>query len=274
MLKRSPDHKRGGAPGWMVTYADLMTLLLCFFVLLFSFAKVDAERFEQLAGELAKAFGVQREVPADRIPLGTSVVPDRFAPGKPEPTPLDEVRQRAEREALERRLAQLRGMIDEALRHTLTQGRARVEQVGSNIRIRIEEKGTFPSGSASVTSGFASLLERLSGPLAEMPGEIVIDGHTDDVPIRSRRFHSNWDLSATRAAAVANVLLRNPELEASRLVVRGHADTRARVPNDTPEHRARNRRVEIMLRLGEEAAGDAAEETRRVLPDAAPSAPA
>jgi chemotaxis protein MotB len=84
-----------------------------------------------------------------------------------------------------------------------------------------------------------------------MPGYIAIDGHTDNVPISNARFDSNWGLSAMRAAVVADTLLENDELQPWRLIVRGHADTRPLVPNDTPEQRARNRRVELTIRAGE-----------------------
>ena len=76
-----------GIPAWVMTFADLMSLLMCFFVLLLSFSEIDAMRFKQIAGEMAKAFGVQRDVPALEVPMGTSAVFDKFSPGKPEPTP-------------------------------------------------------------------------------------------------------------------------------------------------------------------------------------------
>jgi chemotaxis protein MotB len=247
----------------MVTYADLMSLLLCFFVLLLSFAEIDLLRFKQLAGQMAEAFGVQRQVPAESIPLGTSAVFDRFSPAEPEPTLRDEVRQsttvdRARLDTLreqlqarmDQRIAALQLKVEQALRFAIDEGGVRVERDGANVLIRIDEQGTFPSGSAEVTGDFAALLQILSDTLAEMPGEIAIDGHTDDVPIRSARFRSNWDLSAMRSATVANLLLENPALTPGRLTVMGHADTRPLAPNDSEAARARNRRVEITLQLG------------------------
>lgn len=248
---------------WMVTYADLMSLLLCFFVLLLTFAEIDLIRFKQLAGEMAEAFGVQRQVPAETIPMGTSAVFDRFSPAEPQPTLRDEVRQsttveRARldtlREQLQARMDQrieaLQVQVEEALRFAIDEGGVRVERDGANVLIRIDEQGTFPSGSADVTRDFAGLLQVLAETLAEMPGEIAIDGHTDDVPIRGSRFRSNWDLSAMRSATVANLLLENPSLAPGRLTVMGHADTRPLAPNDSEAARARNRRVEITLQLG------------------------
>ncbi|MFO8044947.1 MAG: flagellar motor protein MotB [Halomonas sp.] len=260
-----PKRKSGGGsiPPWMVTYADLMSLLLCFFVLLLSFAEIDLVRFKQLAGEMSEAFGVQRQVPAETIPMGTSAVFDRFSPAEPQPTLRDEVRQTTTQERLrhdtfreqvqtrmDQRIDALKLKVEEALRSAIDEGGVRVERDGANVLIRIDEQGTFPSGSAEVTSDFIALLQALSDALSPMPGEIAIDGHTDNVPIRSSRFRSNWDLSAMRSATVANRLLENPGLDPTRLTVMGHADTRPLAPNDSEMARALNRRVEITLQLG------------------------
>lgn len=257
--------RRGGLiPPWMVTYADLMSLLLCFFVLLLSFAEIDLERFKQMAGEMSEAFGVQRKVTAEAIPMGTSAVYDRFSPAKPEPTLRDEVRQTTtlerprhdtyrERvdERIERRLNDIQLDIEDALRSAIDDGGVKVKRDGTNLLIRIDEQGTFPSGSADVTADFVALLQKLSGVLVDAPGRIDVEGHTDDVPIRSSRFRSNWDLSAMRSATVANLLLTNEALTPDRLTVTGHADTQPLMPNDSATSRAGNRRVEIILKLGD-----------------------
>lgn len=250
-------------PSWMVTFADLMTLLLCFFVLLLSFAEIDAIRFKRLAGELSKAFGVQRDTPADIIPMGTSPVLQHFSPGRVDPIPFDEIRQKTNDQRptlaageidsrVAERLSELEERIELTIGEAEAEGNVNVERDGLDIVIRIDEKGSFPSGSAELSDPLERLLQTLSVELAAMPGYIAIDGHTDNVPIRSGRFQSNWDLSAMRAATVANVLLDNETLEPWRLIVLGHAETRPLEPNDSPEQRARNRRVELSLRAGEE----------------------
>jgi chemotaxis protein MotB len=246
----------------MVTYADLMTLLLCFFVLMLSFSEVDAIRFRRLAGELAKAFGVQREITADAIPMGTSAALQNFSPGRVEPIPFEEVRQKTSFEKptlasgeidsrVAERLAELEMLINRRITEADADANVAVERDGLDIIIRIDEKGSFPSGSAEISESLRELLATLSEEFAEMEGYIAIDGHTDNIPIRSERFQSNWDLSAMRAATVANVLLKNKALEPRRLIVLGHAETRPLVPNNTAEQRAKNRRVELSLRAGE-----------------------
>lgn len=268
------EEDKPGIPAWVVTFADLMSLLMCFFVLLLSFSEIDAMKFKQIAGELSKAFGVQRDVPALEIPMGTSPIFDNFSPGKPEPTPVDQVRQqtteelpqldtlRAELEAeLEQKVASTTEKqvqfnmqaIKDVLEQELTEGRLQLEQDRKRVIIRIEERGSFQSGSAVMTEDFEDMLFKISEVLSQLPGEITVEGHTDDIPINTPRFNSNWDLSAARASSVANALLATGAVEAQRLKVQGYADTRPRASNEWPETRALNRRVEIVVDLAEAA---------------------
>ena len=91
------------------------------------------------------------------------------------------------------------------------------------------------------------VLQRIADSLVTTPGDVVVSGHTDDVPISTRRFRSNWELSSARAVTVLHALLGNPNLEPHRVMVEGRAETLPLVPNDSPDNRARNRRVEIMV---------------------------
>lgn len=261
-----PEEEKAGIPAWVVTFADLMSLLMCFFVLLLSFSEIDAQKFKQIAGELSKAFGVQREVPVLEIPMGTSPIFDQFSPAPPEPTVVNEVKQTttdeqpeletlksptdvavesAIQEELEKTLEQVRSVLETAIED----GRVNLIQDNHRIIVRVEEKGAFPSGSADLTWEFEGLLLEMADILVQIPGKLTIEGHTDDVPIRTQRFYSNWDLSAARAAAVANALLAEGNLKPARLAVTGLAYTEPRVPNTSSENRAKNRRVEIIIDL-------------------------
>lgn len=254
--------KQTNIPAWMITYADLMSLLLCFFVLLLSFAEIDAEKFRRVADELSKAFGVQREVEATQVPMGTSAVKQHFSPAVPDRTLIDEVRQQtmqqrpqleSMRDSLEtqrhHQSQQLAHNVEELLETSLPEGAAQIDIEDFRVVVRISENGTFGSGNATVTPGFEDLLQSLATLLADVPGTISIDGHTDDVPIRTSQFRSNWDLSAMRAASVANVLTATDALAPERLIVQGFADTRPLASNLTNEGRAENRRVELMIDL-------------------------
>ena len=188
-----------------MTCADLMSLLMCFFVLPLSFSEIDARRFKQIAGELAVAFGVQREVPALEVPMGTSAVFKDFSPGKPEPTLVDQVRQQTTTQdpqvetnttqnpepspcAAEQQLQDSARELREALAKELQNGQLQMEEEKRRIILRVEEKGSFPSGSAELTPAFEDMLDRMAGGLTEIPGELTIEGHTDNVPISTLRF--------------------------------------------------------------------------------------
>ncbi|MDP3535483.1 MAG: flagellar motor protein MotB [Halomonas sp.] len=256
--------KKSNIPAWMVTYADLMTLLLCFFVLLLSFAEIDAEKFRRVADELSKAFGVQRDVEAMQIPMGTSAVLQNFSPATPDRTFVDEVRQRTTlqqpqletmRSLLEsqrqQRTLQVASALEELLKKSSLEGVTEIEVDQFRVVIRVAEQGTFGSGNADVTPDFVNLLVELASVLATVDGTVSVHGHTDNVPIRTSRFRSNWDLSAMRAASVANVLVATEELLPEQLVIQGFADTRPLASNLTPEGRGVNRRVEMVIDLSD-----------------------
>ncbi|WP_431474494.1 MotB family protein [Marinobacter sp. KM021] len=261
-----PEEEKRAIPAWVVTFADLMSLLMCFFVLLLSFSEIDAQKFKQIAGELSKAFGVQREIPALEVPMGTSPIFDTFSPAPPEPTVVNEIRQtttdqqpqlqtlndpteQTVQDAIQEQMDANLTEILEVLEPAIMEGRINVSEDQRRIVIRVEEKGSFPSGSAQLTWEFEGLLLDMAEVLADMPGDLAVEGHTDNIPIRTERFFSNWDLSAARAAAVANVLLARDQVSPERLRVTGLADTRPRVANTTADNRAKNRRVEIIIDL-------------------------
>ena len=269
MADRCPRCEEG-LPGWLATFADLMSLLMCFFVLLLSFAEVDAVRFRKMAESMKDAFGVQREIPANEIVKGTSVIKQEFSPAAvAEPSPIQELRQETQdedkdelkvnegvMEAVERKqreeVAQQAAEIRQTLHEEIDQGLVEVQTQYPRIVLRIREKGSFASGSDRLDPEFFLVMEKISDRLAEIPGKIIVAGHTDDIPISTSRFRSNWELSAARAVTVTHALLSNPKVEPQRVVVEGYADSEPLVPNDSPDSRAKNRRVELILVRGQQ----------------------
>jgi chemotaxis protein MotB len=261
-------------PPWLATFADLMSLLMCFFVLLLSFSEIDAIRFKKMAESMRDAFGVQREKPVIEIVKGVSVIKQEWSPTVKEQAVISEMRQETsdfEREHLEmgegpemdeqqvkeaaeelqeQELKEQMTELQESLEDEIKQGVVAVERDSSRIIVRIREKGSFPSGSARLDPQFQEVMDRISRVLVGKPGQVVVAGHTDNIPIRSGRFRSNWELSAARAVNVLHALLKNPDIEPSRVLVEGHADTRPVAPNDTAENRSLNRRVELVLVRG------------------------
>lgn len=252
-----------GLPAYMGTFADLMSLLMCFFVLLLSFAEMDALKYKMVVKSLDNAFGVQREVAANEIPKGTSIIAQEFSPGEPRPTPLKQVRQDTiddTRDALKvkldaedvakeqaKQIEKEAKEFKQALEAEIDEGLIDVETELNRIVIRIREKGSFPSGDARLNKEFLPIITKIHDVLAKTGGQIAVAGHTDNVPISTPRYRSNWELSTSRATSVVHELLKNGEIPPERFVLEGYADTRPLVPNDTSENRARNRRVEIIV---------------------------
>jgi len=265
----------GGSPAWMATFADLMSLLMCFFVLLLSFAEMDIQKFKQIAGSMKMAFGVQDEFELEDIPKGTSVVATEFSPGKTTDDTIIETIQQVTDQTTDPSLRVGEGELDEAeveklmeqrvvallaeteadaeklkemLEDEVQTGKVDVESEGRTITVRIREQGSFDSGSATLKTDFKPVIERIRGALVEIPGRVSIEGHTDNVPLRGGRFESNWALSSSRALSVTHELLADDMLNEERLMVVGFADTRPFTSNDSAVGRAANRRVEIVIR--------------------------
>jgi chemotaxis protein MotB len=278
------EEQSPGIPAWMATFADLMSLLMCFFVLLLSFSEMDVVKYKQVAGSMKNAFGVQNQVNVMDIPKGTSIIAQEFSPGKPKPSQIKTINQVTtettkaslsvgnpdaakldieEREVAERvlqeKLIELTAKTEadtenlrEILRHDIRDGKIDIESQGSVITIRIREQGSFPSASATLNPDFKPVMETLRDALVDINGTISVEGHTDNIPIISGSFRSNWGLSSSRALSVTHELLKDTVLDDKRFVVVGHADTQPFGPNDSSQSRAQNRRVEVVIRQGQD----------------------
>lgn len=273
------EEDEGNADGWMVTFSDLMSLLLCFFVLILSMAEVDIIKYKQLADSMSEAFGVQRDMELESIPKGTSVVSTEFRPGIPDETIVDVVQQVTQdqtRNSLrignpDAPVADEKDVRDEVLtydemmeliqeteldaemlrrllRTEIDQGQIDVESEARTIIIRIRERGSFTSGSALLNTSFVGVIDKIASALTQIEGKIAVEGHTDDVPINTFAYPSNWDLSAARSVSVVRRMLNISTLRPDRVTASGFADTRPQAINSTAEGRARNRRVEILVR--------------------------
>lgn len=234
-MSEAPPRKKvtSGSPGWMVTYADLMSLLLCLFILILSFAKVDSKVFRKAAGPINQAFGVSK-TPSDMVaPPTPNII--TLNPFKTDPRTQEE----------NRIILQIKKMMAKEILASMID----MEVKDNVVIIRFPGSAAFPSGTADLANEFLPTLAKIGEVLKGAKGRVVISGHTDDVPINTDRFRSNWDLSAARAVSVAHYLLNTEGINPQRVTVQGAADSQPLVPNLNPENRARNRRVEIALEV-------------------------
>ena len=253
-----------GIPAWVMTFADLMSLLLAFFVLLFSFSEMDAQKYKQVAGSMSDAFGVQRQVKVKDPPKGINIIAREFSPGTAKTTPLNQVRQSTADDTqqfpvlgtnFDKKKSDLEKegeKIKLALEAEIKKGLIEVDIQDQRIVIRIREKGSFPSGSANMIEPFKEVIEKINKAIQPTHGRIIVSGHTDDVPIHNSHFRSNWELSASRAVTVLHELRKNSVIDKDRFEIKAFADIRPLVSNDSPENRAKNRRVEVALQYGED----------------------
>jgi chemotaxis protein MotB len=279
-----------GLPPWMGTFADLMSLLMCFFVLLLSFSEMDVLKFKQIAGSMKFAFGVQNKIEVKDIPKGTSVIAMEFRPGRPDPTPIESIQQQtiemtqpmlefqegesdsaggrqkqrgeqrggaAQQTASEQSSSDSQEQTNELVKKVAQQlekqildGSIEMESLGQQITIRIRENGSFSAGSAFLQPQFIPILRKIGTLLADVPGDIEVSGHSDSQNISNELYRSNWDLSSQRAVAVAEELIKADRFDQQRLTVAGKADTVPLAEGNDPDDRSRNRRVEIAINQG------------------------
>ncbi len=222
---RRPEGSRG-PDAWVVTYGDMMSLMLVFFVMLVSFSSIQETKFHDAAASLRGAFGVAEQMPsALRVP---DLVTEAAA-------------QRARRQAA----AEVRELEQSLLSLGLDR-EVDLELTAQGLLIRVHAPFLFESGRADLRPEAGKLLGRLAATLQRFPQAVLVEGHTDSVPISTGRFPSNWELSAARAVAVARTL-QAAGIPPARLTATGCGEWRPLDDNATAAGRERNRRVEIRL---------------------------
>lgn len=259
MAKPKRDDDAPPASTWLMTYGDLVTCILAFFVLLFSMSTIDAQKAKAVADAMADQFGTMpgqgtleevgvlepQETTADEPMVGSyeNIYPDtEVFSGQEQLNFFSET---------DRQLEELKRMIDQQTAQAGLQSQVESEIVkGRGLVIRIlTDDILFDLGKADLKPSAALFLDLFSEILVNMPNSVIVEGHTDDLPIRPGYiFETNWELSGARASSVVRYLIDSNGFEPNRMTASGYADSRPRFPNDSAEHRAYNRRVEIVVR--------------------------
>lgn len=232
MKPRTP-HGRGGHDRWLLSYADLVTLLLALFTTLYAASSLDAQKAGSLSTSIREAF----DTPVDARPKGEPapvVAPVTVVPTAPGPREDESLQERLQRD------------LADAIKHD----RIEMHRDVRGLILSLPEQAAFGVASSDVSAGAREMIGRIAATVGPTGNGIRIEGHTDDVPIRTSRYVSNWELSTARASAVVELLATTYGIEPSRLSAAGYGEFHPLVPNDSAEHRARNRRIDIVILEG------------------------
>ena len=265
---------------WMVSYADFITLLFAFFVVMYAMSSVNETRYRELSGVLSSAFSADDHAARAPVattaaakPPATTVISKGETPkveAQPDAKPVEPSVDPLEREELKKTAAraehmqQLASRVDERLQSLVSDGRVTVTRGARGIAIEINAAILFDPSSSDLVPASHEALRSVARVLAGFVEPLQIEGHTDDSPIANRSFRSNWELSAARAASVARFLV-DEGISPERIGVAGYAQYRPLAPNSDAVSRARNRRVTLLVLSADDQRpkeGAAAGETR------------
>lgn len=266
--KRKQEEEHENLERWLVSYADFITLLFAFFVIMYAISRVDEQKLGSAVESLQRALGslvpvniTQRDagafLPQPAAPSVSVVTPEAEEPPSSEQGEFAKLAQELKAE-----VEGAKGELDASRAAQLNQIKFLVDKRG--LVIRVPENFFFDSGQASLRPEIIPILSVLSKSLARIPNHIRIEGHTDSVPIRTPQFPSNWELSTARATTIVRYLLTNFQFNPNRLSATGYAEFHPVAPNTTPEGRSQNRRVDVVVLSTEAAKAEPQEKMEEV----------
>ncbi|OPX33662.1 MAG: hypothetical protein B1H12_11445 [Desulfobacteraceae bacterium 4484_190.2] len=229
------SNEEEGAPAWVVTFGDLMSLLLCFFVLMLSFSEMDRKKYKIVSGSLANAFGIQRKTPVFESPKGQKIIAKEFD----QAIIVNKIEEKLVKPIIveiESNFQEMKDLIE-------------IDVSENQVAIRLMGETTFDLGKAEIRPQMLPLLVKIGALLKGTRGEILIAGHTDNLPLRGGLYKSNLGLSMARAASVAEFLLKKASIKPERISTMGFGEHRPLASNHTRKGREKNRRVEIILTI-------------------------
>jgi len=227
-VKSEPPPQEEGIPAWMATFADMVTLLLCFFVLLLSFTNQDVTNFRIMMGSVQEALGVQEDDPsALAAPYAETNFQER----------------RSVRE--NREIVELGARLKKFIRAKDLSSMARVSSDKSGVMLRFDNSVMFAKGAAQLSDGAKQAMTVVIEGMESKDFNLIIRGHTDGEKPESKLFTSNWELSAARAAACLRFVLEHSNIQAKRMKAVGYASAKPILPSTTEANKKVNRRVEF-----------------------------
>lgn len=237
--KRSKPHEEEASEAWLLPYSDLMTLLLALFICLFAISQTDETKVTQLAQAFTAAFN-----------MGGPSFFDKMGPneGRMAEIPAEEDAGNAAYIQESQQMEAIKRQLDEYIDQNNLKDELSTELQDDGLMIRIKERALFPSGSAELVGDSQKIGPVVAGLLGTMSQRVMISGHTDNVPINTPQYPSNWELSSQRALNFMKFLLSlNPNLNPARFSAVGYSEYRPMADNSTVEGKSKNRRVEVLI---------------------------
>ena len=241
--------KKTGAPKWMVTYSDMITLVLVFFILLFSMSQIDLVKFEAISESFKNRMIFDfypSPVPMENPTESTSHMDSGKTSNEFEtPTLLPDRNDKDElqEDSLNNLIKSVEGYLNENdLNNVISASRTE-----RGVVLILQELILFEPGNADLLASGEPFLNKVGTLLSEIPNKVKVEGHTDSRPMSSYLYPSNWELSGARASSVVRYLIDENDFDESRFSIVGYSDTKPLVPNTTPENMSQNRRVEIVV---------------------------
>lgn len=242
-LRRSSDHAHRDR--WLVSYADFITLLFAFFVVLYAGSRADQKKQSQIAHSIQSAFVALGLFPSTLTEDHAAHPGDPHQPVAPVNVMLgDDLSASPE---VQHDLQRLQGQLADVLSTQLAGHTAALRLGRDGLVLSLRESGFYDSGSAAPSLRSQATLDRVVARIAATPYDLRIEGHTDNVPIHTAQFDSNWELSTARATEMAKIFILHYHFDPRRLSAAGFAEYHPVASNDTPEGRSQNRRVDIIV---------------------------
>lgn len=245
--KRKPEEHEN-LERWLVSYADFITLLFAFFVVMYAISQVNEGKYKVLSDSLLQAFQSPSPVPPQQVRQMIASDP-RSQSVLPKPQSVAPKKSDAEAAKIKKETEKMKGIakdIMKVMERLVKSGQVKVTQSSRGIAVEINASVLFASGQAFLEGESVKVLKAVAEVLTEVDNHIQVEGYSDNAPINSALYPSNWELSSARASGVARLFVESG-IPPERVMVVGYAENKPVDTNDTPEGRARNRRVTIMI---------------------------
>lgn len=244
MARRNSHGEHENHERWLVSYADFITLLFAFFVVMFASAKADTNRAQRVSESIKNAYTNSQVAAVVRAVMGGG----KQGPREPEDAgAAGHAKTPSVSEAMAVELLPSLQILSKELNKEINRGEVQLHMEARGLVITLREMAFFPSGDDAISPEMFPTIAKIAEAIRKLPNAVRLEGHTDSVPVHGGRFATNWHLSAARSIAMLEILTAKFNIPVERLAVAGYADTMPVDTNATPEGRARNRRVDIVV---------------------------